>query len=172
MTSEGEEMNAILAAQHPLWAALLAFEFSENGDSTFVARLARENEWSIRFTERVLLEYRRFLFIAAVAGPAAPSDAVDQAWHLHLLYTRSYWEKLCGEVLKIKLHHEPAVGGAADKAKLESWYCQTLRRYQQCFEQEAPEDIWPRSKVIKKMRRIDVSNTLIIPLPRKFFRNR
>ncbi len=41
-------------------------------------------------------EYRRFAFLAATAGhPVTPSDAVDQAWHLHLTYSRDYWDRFC-----------------------------------------------------------------------------
>ena len=161
------------ASSHPLWAKLLEFQFDETGEpSAFTARLARENEWSPRFAERVIFEYKRFLFLAAVAGPVAPSDSVDQAWHLHLLYTRSYWERLCAEVLKFKLHHDPAQGGAGEKAKLENWYASTLSNYLRFFDAEPPGDIWPRSQPRKKMRRIDVTNTLMIPLPGKLLRRR
>ncbi|MEZ6192343.1 MAG: hypothetical protein R3C45_13785 [Phycisphaerales bacterium] len=45
-------------------------------------------------------EYRRFCYLAIAAGhTVTPSDEVDQAWHLHLLYTRDYWEDFCPNVL-------------------------------------------------------------------------
>jgi hypothetical protein len=28
-----------------------------------------------------------------------PSEQVDQVWHLHLTYTRSYWDEFCPNVL-------------------------------------------------------------------------
>ena len=66
----------------------------------FAARLARDNGWSAGFTARVVTEYRRFVFLAAAARhPVSPSDQVDQVWHLHLLYTESYWIKFCRETL-------------------------------------------------------------------------
>ena len=59
-------------------------------------RLASENGWSREYAVRVMQEYRRFAFLAVAAGhPVSPSDAVDQAWHLHLVYTRSYWDEFC-----------------------------------------------------------------------------
>jgi hypothetical protein len=66
----------------------------------FVDRLARENGWSGHHAAAVYQEYLRFLYLAGTsAGPLTPSDAVDQAWHLHLLYSRHYWEVLCGRIL-------------------------------------------------------------------------
>src|SRR5262249_26133617 len=49
----------------------------------FAARLARENGWSRPHAERVIREYRRFVFLAVTAGfPVCPSEDVDAAWHL------------------------------------------------------------------------------------------
>lgn len=57
----------------------------------FSQRLARDNGWTIEYTHRVIDEYKKFIFLAVVAEhPVTPSDQVDQVWHLHLLYTRSY----------------------------------------------------------------------------------
>ena len=72
----------------------------------FSERLARDNDWSLDYARRVIREYKRFAFLAIVSGhPVTPSDQVDQAWHLHLLYTRCYWDDFCGEILGKPLHH-------------------------------------------------------------------
>ena len=93
-------------------------------------------------------EYRRFLFLGQVAGhPVTPSDEVDQAWHLHLAYTRSYWDDLCGSVLGRPFHHGPTRGGQAEGAKFEDWYERTKASYRHWFGQEPPADIWPPSSV-------------------------
>ena len=66
----------------------------------------------------MISEYRRFVFLALAAGhPVTPSDQVDQAWHLHLLYTNSYWNRFCGETLGRRLHHGPTQGGASERDK-------------------------------------------------------
>ncbi|MGF2075510.1 glycine-rich domain-containing protein, partial [Enterococcus casseliflavus] len=89
-------------------------------------RLARENGWKLEFTRRVVAEYKRFIFLAIVAGHAVtPSQQVDQAWHLHLLYTRSYWDDFCGQVLGLRIHHGPTQGGSAEQAKYRDWYDRT-----------------------------------------------
>ena len=42
------------------------------------------------------------------------SEQVDAAWHLHLTYTRSYWDRFCKETLGQPLHHDPTRGGPAE----------------------------------------------------------
>jgi hypothetical protein len=110
----------------------------------FARRLARENAWSERYAECVVAEYRRFVYLAAtLPHPATPSDQVDQAWHLHLTYTRDYWEVFCPQVLGQPLHHDPTRGGAVERAKFIDWYARTLAAYRESFGEEPPADIWP-----------------------------
>jgi hypothetical protein len=130
---------------HGLWERIESFPF-DSGPTVFSfwARLAYENGWSMPFAARVITEYRRFLYLAVVAGhEVSPSDAVDQAWHLHLLYTESYWNRLCRDVLQKPLHHQPTVGGPSERAKFDTWYRNTLESYRREFLQDPPADIWP-----------------------------
>ena len=122
-----------------------AFEIDPGAKTLrFVDRLARENNWSVNFAARVELEYKRFCILAMRSGhPVTPSEQVDQAWHLHLTYTRSYWNRFCQETLGGPLHHEPTEGGVAEGEKFRDWYSQTLASYQQLFGAPPPEDIWP-----------------------------
>ncbi len=87
--------------------AIMAFELDDPGAQLpFTARLAREQGWTHVFAGRVVTEYKRFVVLAMLAGhPVTPSEEVDQAWHLHLVYTRSYWQGLCRDVLGRELHH-------------------------------------------------------------------
>lgn len=130
-----------------LWARLEGFELdAQDAAFDFSARLSRENRWSSAHTARVIGEYKRFLALAMCAGhPVTPSVAVDEAWHLHLLYTRSYWDDLCGTVLGRKLHHEPTTGGPEEAARFEAQYASTLASYRRLFGMEPPADIWPTS---------------------------
>ncbi|HEY0016814.1 MAG TPA: hypothetical protein VGC13_10865 [Longimicrobium sp.] len=128
-----------------LRARIQAFSPDEPGIVfPFSARLARENGWTRAFAERVVEEYRRFLYLAMTAGhPVTPSVQVDQAWHQHLTYTRSYWDDLCGRVLGRPLHHEPTRGGSAEGGKFVDWYARTLDSYRAAFGHEPPRDVWP-----------------------------
>src|SRR5262249_40052901 len=118
-----------------LWRKICAFELDGPGDSlTFTGRLAHENGWSLRFARRVVEEYKRFVFLAMVAGhEVTPSDAVDQAWHLHLTYTRSYWDGLCRDVLGRPLHHMPTKGGRDETFRFAIQYQETLSSYREQF---------------------------------------
>jgi hypothetical protein len=137
--------SKMTAEQAALWARLAAFPLDDRpAVLTFVRRLAKEAGWSSDYTGRVIDEYRRFLFLATVAGhTAVPSEQVDQAWHLHLTYTRSYWGRLCRETLGRQLHHEPTRGGSGEQAKFIALYDETLASYRRFFGVEPPADIWP-----------------------------
>lgn len=143
------EAKRLSIHHNPLWSALQAFQVDEPGTQfTFVKRLARENRWSIGYAQRVFEEYKRFVFLAATAGhQVTPSDEVDQAWHLHLAYTRSYWDELCGQVLQQPLHHGPTRGGKEESQKYDEWYNRTLASYERIFGAPPPDDIWPTSQV-------------------------
>lgn len=129
----------------PRWRALVAYEIGPSDAAlTFVARLARENRWTVDFATRVLNEYRRFCYLALVAGhEVTPSDEVDQAWHLHLTYSRDYWDTFCPHVLGKKLHHGPTQGGASEHTRYFEQYARTLASYERVFGDIPPVDIWP-----------------------------
>jgi len=95
-----------------------------------------------------VVEYLRFVSLAMVSGHVVtPSEQVDQAWHLHLTYTRSYWLRLCEEVLGRPLHHGPTRGGEAESRKYVEQYERTLRSYEEIFGVRPPADIWPKAEI-------------------------
>ncbi|MCA9127749.1 MAG: TIGR04222 domain-containing membrane protein [Planctomycetales bacterium] len=128
-----------------LWNKLEEFQLDRpQSGLTFTERLARENGWTLRFARRVAMEYKRFLYLAMKCQHVVcPSDAVDQVWHMHLTYTRSYWEELCTKVLKRPLHHGPTQGGSHEHEKYFRLYEKTLDSYSAHFGEAAPNDIWP-----------------------------
>ena len=152
-----------------LLARIEAFSLDTPGVAlSFTARLARENGWSRVFAARVVEEYKRFAYLAVQAGhPVTPSEEVDQAWHLHMVYTRSYWTKFCGDVLQRPLHHEPTQGGASEGAKFHDWYSRTLESYEREFGHAPPKDIWPdvkqRFATAGQQRWVDLTTHWILP---------
>jgi uncharacterized protein (TIGR04222 family) len=136
----------------------------------FSQRLAKENRWTRDYADRAIREYKRFAFLAVVAGhPVSPSDQVDQVWHLHLTYTRSYWQEFCDEILAMPLHHEPTQGGAAERAKHRDWYRATLESYERIFGMEPPSDFWPATAVrfgpASQFARLNTHQNWILPKP-------
>jgi hypothetical protein len=133
---------------HQVWQALQAYEIGPaDAALSFTARLARENRWDLAFAERVVGEYKRFCYLAVTAGhEVTPSDAVDQAWHLHLTYSRDYWQRFCPEILGMPLHHGPTAGGPAEAARYFEQYAQTLKSYEAAFGTAPPVDVWPDAR--------------------------
>lgn len=75
--------------------------------------------------------------------PLTPSDQVDQVWHLHLIFTESYWIEFCEKTLGNKIHHGPAKRSASEKNKYIDLYQKTKGLYTHFFNQKPPEEIWP-----------------------------
>jgi uncharacterized protein (TIGR04222 family) len=138
-------LSPIAQQRQELLARLQAWCFdSPDRAWSFPQKLARDQGWNPAHAARVVHEYRRFLYLAVVAGhPVCPSDAVDQAWHQHLLDTRSYWLEFCPEVLGQPLHHTPSRGGAEEAARHRRMYADTLDSYRHHFQQNPPGAIWP-----------------------------
>lgn len=127
---------------------ILAFPIDHPDSSfSFSDRLSRENGWSKAFTQRTILEYKKFIYLIVISDhPMTPSDEVDQVWHLHLTYSRSYWQDLCRDLLGTTIHHDPTQGGQQEGEKYWQQYQSTLEKYQAVFGGEPPDDIWPQPK--------------------------
>ena len=107
----------------------------------FTTRLARENAWTPDFARQVVDEYAKFLFIAREGGhPVSPPHTIDQAWHLHLVHTESYWGDFCPNVLQMQLHHSPATGTHGEAARFADWSGQTCASYRKFF--GPPPSFW------------------------------
>ena len=151
-----------------LWNKIQNFNFDNpEADFSFSMRLARDNGWSIAFTNRIIEEYRRFLYLAAEAGHlVTPSDEVDQAWHSHLCFTRSHWNDLCRDTIGKPSHHGPTTGGSEEREKFHDWYTETLKTYATTFGHKAPADCWPAAEKrfsSLKFERVDRGSHFIIP---------
>lgn len=156
---------------HALWERISQHPFENSDDGLdFTRRLAREQAWSLAQTRRAIEEYRRYCFLACVAGrEMTPSLAVDEVWHLHLTYTRDYWKSWCPQVLQCTLHHGPTRGGRAEASRHRDQYADTLAEYERWFG-APPADIWPGTAeqfaAIVRMRRVDLSRHIVLPRPR------
>ncbi|MGJ8656022.1 MAG: glycine-rich domain-containing protein [Akkermansiaceae bacterium] len=151
-----------------LWQKIETFELDDLGsDFKFSDRLARENSWTLEFAKRSINEYKKFLYLAAEAGhPVTPSVAVDHVWHLHLCYTRNYWNDLCKQTLNFPLHHGPTKGGTQENQKFNQWYQKTLDSYQRLFQTEPPSDIWPTPELRfspQDIKNVDYNKHFVIP---------
>jgi hypothetical protein len=113
---------------------------------SFTRRLARDHGWSMGFATGAVREYGRFCFLAVVsATPVTPSEEVDEVWHMHLTYSRDYWDVWCGQVLGVRLHHDPTQGGPAEQTRFVLHYARTLAEYETFFG-PPPEVYWPGTR--------------------------
>ena len=157
--------------QHPdMWCRIAACHPDDvDADLPFSARLARDNGWSLAFAKRVIVEYQRFAYLSRLgAGMVTPSDEVDQAWHLHLTYTKHYWGPFKA-ALGGPLHHMPTRGGPDQAELFLTAYAGTLALYRSEFG-EPPGDIWPeaglrfgRAPYFKRVNALDV---WLVPKPK------
>ncbi len=153
---------------------LESFRVSPEDNQSFLDRLSRENQWSRGFTERVYREYLRFLYLAVASEHSVtPSEQVDQVWHLHLCYSKSYWKDLCEDVLRRKLHHNPTTGGLKERARFHHQYQLTLESYRNAFEEAPPEDIWPSAETrfarAERFARVNLRHSYVVPKRRVHF---
>lgn len=126
---------------HALWNAIQAFDLdhpvSEYGFST---RLAKENGWTINFTAGAVLEYKKFMYLAATSGSmVSPSPIVDVVWHQHLIFTKSY-QAFC-TVLGKKIEHIPSTHHRLEADKFERAKAHTQQQYQAVFGKQ-PTAYW------------------------------
>ncbi len=95
-----------------------------------------------------------------------PSDAVDQAWHLHLTYSRDYWQVFCPQILGADLHHGPTQGGTAERTRFYRQYADTLAAYEAAFAAAPPLAIWPaahrRFFVDPKSVRVNLFHDIVV----------
>ncbi|TYC51875.1 hypothetical protein FMN50_20135 [Rhodobacterales bacterium] len=153
-----------------LWARIAASDPGDiEADFSFSARLARECCWTQGHARHVIREYQRFVYLSRLSPhPVTPSDEVDQAWHLHLTYTRHYWGPFKA-ALGGPLHHMPTRGGADQANLFRHLYRQTLELYRSEFG-EPPADIWPdvetRFSRPQHLTRVNRHDYWMIPKPK------
>lgn len=154
-------------SRDPIWLKIRGLELDDGiSQLTFSKRLARENRWAHWFALEVIDEYKKFLYLKVRADhPVTPSVQVDQAWHLHLIYTRLYWDDFAKD-MPFEFHHDPHKGSMAESEKLTDLYSKTLESYQRIFGMDPPVNIWPepreRFRKDQAWKWVDISQHIIV----------
>lgn len=130
--------------QKSLYGQIARFKLDEpDVPWPFSVRLAWQYRWSNTFTHRAIREYKKFIFlIMASEQPLSPATVIDRVWHHHILYTQSYWNDFCGQLLKRQIHHNPGRGIESDATSYYHQCAQAITLYQQYFNAPPPTDIW------------------------------
>jgi len=151
-----------------LWLRIRSFHVEEEpAEVSFLDLLAQENGWSRAYAEKVYEEYLKFIYLVCTNEEfLTPSDQVEQAWHLHLRYTHSYWDRFCGEVLRRPLHHSPNRGGPTENKRHMEAYQRALKMYKLVFRRDAPLTIWPpaihRYRDVPRQRIVSAAEYVIL----------
>lgn len=157
-----------------LWTKINDFQLDVPGtEFTFSDRVARENGWSKEYTKRVILEYKKFIYLCCVSEQGVtPSDPVDQIWHLHLTYTKSYWIDFCQNTLGKEIHHNPTKGGAKEAKKFNNYYEHLKDIYRYHFDNDPPSDIWQPADIRFSdinFQRVNLKRYWLVKKPSRFF---
>lgn len=116
-----------------LWQQILAFDFDDpRSEYGFSIRLANENDWTNYFTQQAIVEYKKFMYLAATAEQmVSPSSIVDIVWHQHLIFSQSY-QGFCS-ILGKNIQHIPSTHSKADFQKFKQAKDYTTKHYEECF---------------------------------------
>ncbi len=138
-----------------LWNRIQGFSLDEPGVAfPFSKKLAKEEKWTEDFTKKAIEEYKKFVYLCCILPQgASPSETVDKVWHMHLVYTQNYWEEFCPAILKRNLHHHPSNGGYDEKLKHHNWFQDTLKYYEEIFNEKGPEEIWLNKKQVSEQKK-------------------
>lgn len=133
-----------------LWNKILAFDFdnppSEYGFST---RLANENFWTNEFTDQAILEYKKFMFLAATSDfMVSPSEIIDNVWHQHLIFTQSY-QDFCN-ILGRQIQHIPSTHNREEYEKFRQAKERTIKFYEKDFGKQ-PKNIWTYNDMFESL---------------------
>jgi hypothetical protein len=124
--------------EQQIWNRIYQFNLSPIRSS-----LIQENSWSLEFTDRVILEFKKYVFLSVISHQRlSPSQLVDLVWHKFLLYTKLYWEDFCSYTLEQPFHHHPNQGGEDNLGKYQQMYCNTLTCYLEIFGERPSPEIW------------------------------
>ncbi|KRD08911.1 hypothetical protein ASE21_13740 [Flavobacterium sp. Root901] len=124
-----------------LWEKALAFSFDQPNDQYgFSTRLALKNHWTVNFTQSAIIEYKKFMLLAATNNEmVSPSEIVDIVWHEHLIFTNSYTD-FCN-VLGKRIEHIPSTHNRSEFEKFQTAKERTTGLYEINFGKQ-PAEIW------------------------------
>ncbi len=128
-----------------LWNSVESFSLDNNPNDpyNFSIRLAFENKWSEYITQQAILEYKKFMFLAATSGNmVSPSEVVDIVWHQHLLFSQSY-DAFCS-LLGKRIDHVPSTHNPKQKVQFAKAKEYTKKVYEENFGKQ-PEAFWSYS---------------------------
>jgi len=129
-----------------LWKNILDFNIDQPlTEYGFSTRLETENSWTVNFAADAVLEYKKFMYLAATSDfMVSPSEIVDIVWHQHLIFTQLY-DDFCS-LLGKKIVHVPSTHNRADVKVFMEAKENTAKCYLEHFGVQ-PSHIWEHSGI-------------------------
>ncbi|UAY51884.1 glycine-rich domain-containing protein [Ferruginibacter albus] len=133
-----------------LWNKILAFDFDDPpSEYGFSIRLANENFWTKEFTDQAIVEYKKFMYLAATSDfMVSPSEIIDQVWHQHLIFTQSY-QDFCS-ILGKQIQHIPSTHNKEEFEKFRQAKERTIKFYERDFGKQ-PKNIWAYNDMFESL---------------------
>lgn len=95
---------------------------------------------NVEMAQRIIEEYRKFLFLAMRAGhQVIPPGVINDVWMMHIQNAQNYWENLSQMITE-----RPTAQGIDAKsfASMADAWTATLQSYEKIFGTKPPLDIW------------------------------
>lgn len=127
-----------------LWELIKTHKMPDDATGRpFIERLMAENRISHDTATVAIAEYLKFMYLCATRSQRnVPSKAVDLVWHLHMQYSRDYWDSFCKKLEK-PVHHNP---GGQGRQHLDD-YKNTVKAYRDLFG-KPPKGIWRQNSKV------------------------
>lgn len=136
--------------ENPIWKQLENFTFNASNQlENYTKKLAQRAKWTTPFTNEVIEEYKKFLFLAATEKCIlVPPPPVDLAWKMHIEYFPLSWKNICSQILGIKLKraNPPKENDDDPPFPRTVYYNQTLKIYSRVFHTWPSATLWPTSE--------------------------
>lgn len=151
-----------------LWSSITDFDLHQyDQEYGFAARLMKEQNWTCYFTEKAILEYKKFMYLAAVSSQmVSPSEIVDLVWHQHLIFTQSY-NDFC-KILGKRIEHIPSTGNRKQQGQFDAARRFTEDQYSLYFGEQDPA-FWKyatmEASLGLKPARTDMRTFFLIAIP-------
>ena len=134
--------------------------------SSFEENIAKYNNWSIDFCNKVIFEFERFISIRSNNPNTSPSDYIDKLWHSIILNTEFYIDYCLKKFGKI-IHHNTFDSFDLNQRKIR--IINTINIYKSTYDSFMYPEIWNCNfdLSISDMEKLAHVNTLSpqIPIP-------
>lgn len=116
--------------------------------------------WDKNYINKVIVEYKKLMYLASIYKNISPPDPIDQVWHQHILYTFDY-KNFCDKYIGFFLHHNPERFTKPNPSGIDI-YALTVELYEKEFGYKPPLDVWVLNA--KSFKRVNLFENYVVPI--------